>query len=97
MVDVNKYTDVKANPCNSCSHRDCCKYTETLQEAVTQMTEIRQIQSDNKVFELQSKVFFSCPMYKETTPSCGINTQRLNIWNHGVDVQCCKENIGGEE
>ena len=68
MVDMEKCTDVKANPCNSCSHRDCCKYTETLQEAVIQMTNIRQIQSDNRVFELQSKVFFNCPMYKENKP-----------------------------
>lgn len=68
MAEVKKCTDVKANPCNSCSHRDCCKYTETLQEAVIQMTNIRQIQSDNRVFELQSKVFFNCPMYKENKP-----------------------------
>lgn len=68
MVEVKERTDVKANPCNNCSHRDCCRYTETLQEAVKQMTEIRQIQSDNMVFELQSKVFFSCPMYKKVMP-----------------------------
>lgn len=68
MAEAEKCTDIKMNPCNSCSHRDCCKYTETLQEAVIQMTEIRQIQSDNKVFELQSKVFFSCPLYKENRP-----------------------------
>lgn len=59
--------NMKANPCNSCSHRDCCKYTEALQEAVEKMTETCQIQSGIKVFELQAKVFFSCPMYKEVT------------------------------
>lgn len=68
MAEVKKCTDAKMNPCNSCSHRDCCKYTETLQEAVTQMTNIRQIQSDNRVFELQSKVFFGCPLYREDKP-----------------------------
>lgn len=68
MIELKEGTDVKMNPCNNCSHRDCCKYTETLQEAVIQMTNIRQVQSDNKVFELQSKVFFSCPLYKKADP-----------------------------
>lgn len=67
MVEVKEGADVKMNPCNSCLHRNCCRYTEALQEAVIQMTNIRQIQSDNKVFELQSKVFFSCPLYKGAT------------------------------
>lgn len=74
-MEVKEGTDVKMNPCNSYLHRDCCKYTETLQEAVIQMTNIRQIQSDNKVFELQSKVFFNCPLYKGDIPDTILRVQ----------------------
>lgn len=62
---ITKVTDGMINPCNSCVHRGCCKYTQDIQEEVRKMTIDCKVQSNDKVFELQSRVIFKCCMYDE--------------------------------
>lgn len=54
-----------ANPCNTCVHTNCCKYIDDIQKAVKEMNSVRQVQIDEKVFELSTIVTFRCDVYLE--------------------------------
>lgn len=67
MIEVN---NVQANPCNSCAHQDCCKYVEDIQKVVKEMDLTRQVLTNEKVFELSTRVIFKCPTYlKDKNPT----------------------------
>lgn len=63
MVEMVEH--VRMNPCNSCVHRDCCKYVEDIQKVVKEMDLTRQVLTNEKVFELSTRVIFKCPTYLE--------------------------------
>lgn len=63
MVEV--CNGIRANACNSCRHRCCCKYVDDIQKVVKEMSIIRQLDLDGKVFELYTEVIFRCDNYLE--------------------------------
>lgn len=65
MVETAEH--VQTNPCNNCVHRDCCKYVEDIQKVIKEMdlNLTRQVLTNEKVFELSTRVIFKCPTYLE--------------------------------